>query len=567
MKNIIEVMKIIETSYTIIPLLQRNYKWTMECAAQLAEDLWENFNKNNDAKYQLNMITIYKDEKNNKLQILDGQQRIITLKLLLAFLEPEKVNFNFAFERDFTIDERNGRQYFIDKLLKMDSFFYEAEHQYQFSVDTKRLYNNFVAMIFPVSFRDILEVYNDVNRDKLKKEKKGNVKDSSSISVDTELIYHNKIKTTINNKLFMYDESIKNDLIFNNDELKIIQIWCKEFNEKFSKQKNKDEEDSNDEVRTSWYSEKFMNLWISKVKNLISKKSLSGIKNEIKNRQDFIDFIKNKVDVLYHETSSRPIDEFLNINENKTRFVISDYIRANMISDNPLTDENKYEQNLKNRKSVLKVFTQLSEYLYSNKYKHIWDLVKTRYDDFEKNKDINRLKIVFCDKYRGTSTRGYEFNQELYRLQYFQDVLQNLSDELELEDKVNWNTYNAVYMLLECKKKYRFFNLFNEDDIENKTELKDITVREKFCFFEWAYSISINSEDPWDISYFLESQLYDERCTVKKASDLPKVVKKTKDGNIAKIENNEWCFVSRGDGEDSLHKALKVVIDSKKSIE
>lgn len=37
----------------------------------------------------------------------------------------------------------------------------------------------------------------------------------------------------------------------------------------------------------------------------------------------------------------------------------------------------------------------------------------------------------------------------------------------------SWNTYNAVYMLIECKEKYRFFSLFTHEDIKNKVVLPD----------------------------------------------------------------------------------------------
>ncbi len=53
MKSVAEIMNIIENQYTYIPLLQRNYKWTMECASELAEDLWDSYT--NGKPYQLNM--------------------------------------------------------------------------------------------------------------------------------------------------------------------------------------------------------------------------------------------------------------------------------------------------------------------------------------------------------------------------------------------------------------------------------------------------------------------------------------------------------------------------------
>ena len=56
MKSLAEIIGIIENKYSYIPLLQRNYKWSMECASELAEDLWNVYKKCSDKSYQLNMM-------------------------------------------------------------------------------------------------------------------------------------------------------------------------------------------------------------------------------------------------------------------------------------------------------------------------------------------------------------------------------------------------------------------------------------------------------------------------------------------------------------------------------
>ncbi|WP_405157826.1 DUF262 domain-containing protein [Paenibacillus sp. FSL H8-0283] len=103
MKSMAQIMNFIENEYTYIPLIQRNYKWSMECASELAEDLWDSYINDKERPYQLNMITIYNNSKEQSLQILDGQQRLITLKLFLAFLERKSINLNYEFERDFKL--------------------------------------------------------------------------------------------------------------------------------------------------------------------------------------------------------------------------------------------------------------------------------------------------------------------------------------------------------------------------------------------------------------------------------------------------------------------------------
>ena len=549
MKSIGEIQVIIENKYSYIPLLQRNYKWSRECAVELAEDLWDAF-RTNKSSYQLNMITIYSDEKNNSLQILDGQQRMITLKLLLAILDSANLYLNYDFERDYSIDERSGRRYFLNHVLKS---VFHVHDRANLSVDTLRLWENYRAMILPISFRTVYTFYNEC----LENENRTGEKTEESFKNN----FNCKVIEASCRRCFgnLLNNSIKEKLEFKEDEIKVSYKLCIDFQKRFS-DIELDDEISDDELRISELSDKFQTLWLDKLYDCYEEGNYFSIINKYDNAKGLVSFILEHVEMLYHETTSEPIDEFLNINENKTRFVISDYIRANMISDNPidgggLSDEQK-QQNQEKRKKVLEVFASLSNYLYADEYEVMWNLVKTRYDDFEKNPDINRLKIVFCDKYYGTSTKGYVFKKELDRLVYLNDILASLKTELGLGvnlTHLSWNTYNAVYMLLECKEKYRFFNLFTKEDIEKNTTLNDVTVREKFCFFEMAYQKAKNSEDIWDISYFLESQLYEKECKVKKNRSLPK------------NPENEWCLVNRGNLGDDLERCLKQLIEKIKA--
>ena len=553
MKSIAELINIVENEYTYIPLIQRNYKWTMECASELAEDLWDSYKK--EKTYQLNMITIYKNEKDNSLQILDGQQRLITLKLFLTFLEMNSSNINFAFERDFKINERKGRRYFIDYYLKKDNIF---QNNMEMSVDIKRLCDNFASMIIPISFRSIFEFYRNCLEQSINKSASNEMQDKTTYESRfkdhlMDEIIEPFLRETINsNKLSEVKQCIELEI----DEKQQIYELCQNFNKLFTIS-NKDNEMNNDEIRISKYSNQYQEIWNKKIHKVINE---VGIDKVILNdkKKELADHIRNKVEMLYHETTSEPIDEFLNINENKTRFVISDYIRANMISDNPIdgnVSDEKKEEHRKNRKKILDLFSSLANYLYNAKYQDMWNLIKQRYDDFEKNPDINRLKILFCDKYAGTSTKGYSYETELQRLQYFKMILKSLSCEIGIENKkfdkqIVWSTYNAVYMLLECKENYRFFNLFIQEDITNRIKLKDVAVRERFGFFERAYELLKSSEDFWDISYFLESQLYIEKCNIKKSKYLPKK------------QNEEWCYINRGEDNDGLHKCIERFIEN-----
>lgn len=531
MKSVKDIIDIVEDKYTYIPLLQRNYKWTMECASELAEDLWDAY-ESKKPYHQLNMITIYK--KDDSLQILDGQQRLITLKLFLTFLEKNSSNINFAFERDFKINERKGRRYFINYYLKKDDTF---QNDMEMSVDIKRLYDNFTSMIIPISFRSVFKCYREC------------------LEQSMEQFKSDLMSKIIEPCLERINPEIKYIMLADNEQQQIYEL-CEKFNE-LSKNINKNTDENTDEdneIRISKYSNQYQEIWNKKIHEVINEIGIDNVISTDKKKK-LAEYIQEKVEMLYHETTSEPIDEFLNINENKTRFVISDYIRANMIIDNPIDGNLKEDESTKNpRGEILDLFSSLANYLYNAKYQDMWDLIKQRYDDFEKYPDINRLKILFCDKYSGTSTKDYLYETELKRLTYFKEILESLSCEIGLEDRgsdkqIVWSTYNAVYMLLECKKKYRFFSLFTQDDIEKSIELKDVAIREKFCFFEWAYEPSKSSEDFWDISYFLQSQLDIEKCNVKKSKFLPKK------------QNDKWCYINRGTDNDELYYCIKQLIN------
>ena len=70
-----------------IPDYQRPYKWTIKHVQQLLDDLLTHF-RNQEQVYRIGTVVIHKDGKN--FDIVDGQQRLITLSLLLHSLGSEK---------------------------------------------------------------------------------------------------------------------------------------------------------------------------------------------------------------------------------------------------------------------------------------------------------------------------------------------------------------------------------------------------------------------------------------------------------------------------------------------
>lgn len=76
------IQKLFQDFY-IIPDYQREYVWEEKQVNQLLNDIYEQFSGNPDAEYFLGTIVICKHRTTNKHEVIDGQQRLITLSLLL----------------------------------------------------------------------------------------------------------------------------------------------------------------------------------------------------------------------------------------------------------------------------------------------------------------------------------------------------------------------------------------------------------------------------------------------------------------------------------------------------
>lgn len=100
-------------SNLIIPDYQRAYVWDKERVKILLEDLDEQINKTNTSDKRLykfllgSLILCEGKDKNNKkvLEVVDGQQRLITLALILRVLFNDSDSGNFLSKSEFTHSE------------------------------------------------------------------------------------------------------------------------------------------------------------------------------------------------------------------------------------------------------------------------------------------------------------------------------------------------------------------------------------------------------------------------------------------------------------------------------
>ena len=114
-----------------IPGYQRPYKWTIKHVQQLLDDLLTHF-RNQEQVYRIGTVVMHKYSKDNKkmLDIVDGQQRLITLSLLLHSLggknnlleqhlthsiSKNNVIENYQFIKNYSIsDEDTFKKYLLE---------------------------------------------------------------------------------------------------------------------------------------------------------------------------------------------------------------------------------------------------------------------------------------------------------------------------------------------------------------------------------------------------------------------------------------------------------------------
>ena len=106
-----------------IPEYQRPYKWTEKNVNNLIDDIISNKNK---SEYRLGTLVLHQKQKNDDYEIVDGQQRIITIALILFALNKNKEELLRYWE--------NLNKLFENKLL---------EHKFDNPISQKNIFKNY----------------------------------------------------------------------------------------------------------------------------------------------------------------------------------------------------------------------------------------------------------------------------------------------------------------------------------------------------------------------------------------------------------------------------------------
>ena len=86
-KKDVQPVKALLSKPLSIPSYQRPYKWQAKNVNQLLNDVLRHRNK---SRYRLGTVVLHKDDDQISLNIVDGQQRLLTLTLLCTLLDTEK---------------------------------------------------------------------------------------------------------------------------------------------------------------------------------------------------------------------------------------------------------------------------------------------------------------------------------------------------------------------------------------------------------------------------------------------------------------------------------------------
>lgn len=95
----------------IVPIYQRNYAWGKDEIELLIQDIFEALNKNEGKNYYIGSLVVSKSK--DGYEVIDGQQRLTTLKLLLSYYNQEKniyLDFEHRKESNDSFEKLHSKQ-------------------------------------------------------------------------------------------------------------------------------------------------------------------------------------------------------------------------------------------------------------------------------------------------------------------------------------------------------------------------------------------------------------------------------------------------------------------------
>ena len=244
------------------------------------------------------------------------------------------------------------------------------------------------------------------------------------------------------------------------------------------------------------------------VMNRVNEILLERKINNDEQKNKIFDYILNNIKMLIRYSDNEPLQEYLNLNEKKTRFTSTDYDRAYQIKHQSCIEGKKDDMISK----IIEEHSLIQRYLYTKD--QIYNLIKHGYSELPNRMDYLFEKIkkaegvdnlaVYYERIDADNNKDEKYEICYKYLIYCKKVLRSISQELEERDnsKLNVNVVNSIYMLYNQDKEMRFFDLIDINDLSNKT-FEEI-VKEKFNLYEETYNYMKMK------NCFMESVLYSD---------------------------------------------------------
>ncbi|GHP48591.1 hypothetical protein VN1186_01130 [Helicobacter pylori] len=152
-KSLKKILVVGNDTYYQIPIYQRPYQWGKEQCKELLNDLFENYEDDRESDYFCGSLVFIQSDKDNKTDIVDGQQRLSTFILLAKVLATLYNN-----ENNEVLDKTS--KVFLEKSLG-DT---DGEKR-------KRLTFNTIGLNAKDDFQDALDFFDDLDASKGKNSK------------------------------------------------------------------------------------------------------------------------------------------------------------------------------------------------------------------------------------------------------------------------------------------------------------------------------------------------------------------------------------------------------------
>lgn len=125
------IQNLLDTKKLRIPSYQRPYKWSKKNIEELLADIEIALKKqkelnNSNFKYRVGTILLHNNKEDNTLDVIDGQQRIVSFFLLQKYLKPNKTNFI-----DMKLENNSTKFHLCENYAVINDWFSLQDNQYK----------------------------------------------------------------------------------------------------------------------------------------------------------------------------------------------------------------------------------------------------------------------------------------------------------------------------------------------------------------------------------------------------------------------------------------------------